>query len=73
MKNKKLLQHITEQFFNQPHYFSEIWLYLGNDQRKKVLGIVSEGKGIIPYELIVGMNSYFLTPENVFLGKSRIF
>ena len=34
----------------------------------------SEGKGIIPYEKIVDMNSMFLTPENgVFFEKSEFF
>ena len=52
------------QFFNQHHYFSDIWKYLGDAQKNKILDIISEGKGIIPYEKIVAMNSMILTPEN---------
>ena len=52
------------QFFNQHHYFSDIWKYLGDAQKNKILDIISEGKGIIPYEKIVDMNSMILTPEN---------
>ena len=34
----------------------------------------SEGKGIIPYEKIVDMNSMFLTPENnVFFEKTEFY
>ena len=39
------------QFFNQHHYFSDIWEYLGDAQKNKILDIISEGKGIIPYEM----------------------
>ena len=52
------------QFFNQHHYFSDIWKYLGDAQKNKILDIISEGKGIIPYEKIVDMNSMILTPDN---------
>ena len=39
------------KFFNQHHYFSDIWKYLGDAQKNKILDIISEGKGIIPYEM----------------------
>ena len=52
------------QCFNQHHYFSEIWKYLGDAQKIKILDITSEGKGIIPNEKIVDINSMFLTPGN---------
>ena len=57
-----------KQFFNKHSYFSEVWKYLGNSQKNKI----SEGKGIIPYEKIVDMNSMFLPLENdVFFEKSE--
>ena len=39
-----------------------MWYFLGNEQKRKVLDIIADGKGIIPYEKIIDMNS--LTPEN---------
>ena len=45
---KNSVKHLTIQFFNQHHYFSEIWKYLGDAQKNKILDIISEGKGIIP-------------------------
>ena len=45
---------------------------LGDPKKSKILEIIAEGKGIIPYEKIVDMNSIFLTPENdVFFEKSE--
>ena len=48
--------------------------YLGDSQKKKLLEIIAAGKGIIPYEKIVDMNSMLLTPDNdVFLEKSEFY
>ena len=61
-------------FFNQHSYFSEVWKYLGESQKNKILEIIAEGKGIIPYEKIVGMNSMFLSPENdVYFEKNEFY
>ena len=35
--------------------------------------IVLQGKGIIPYELIASMDSFFLTPEKDFWEKTKFF
>ena len=35
--------------------------------------IVSEGKGVISYELIINIDSFFQTPENDFLEKTEFF
>ena len=35
--------------------------------------IVLQGKGIIPYELITSMDSFFLTPEKDFWEKTKFF
>ena len=66
---KNSVKLLTIQF--QHHYFSGIWKYL---EKNKILDIISEGKGIIPYEKIVHMNSMFLTPENnVFFEKTEFY
>ena len=46
------------------NYFSDTWKYLGPTQKEKILNIIDDGKGIIPYEKIVDFNSFFLTPED---------
>ena len=35
--------------------------------------IVSERKGVIPYELIINMDSFFQTRENKFQEKTEFF
>ena len=34
---------------------------------------MAEGKGVIPYELIIGMESFILTPANDFWEKTEFF
>ena len=51
------IKHLTKQFVIQIKYLSDA-------QQNKILQIITEGKGIVPYEKIVDMNSMFLTSEN---------
>ena len=61
---KDFIKQLAIQFFRGHYYFSNIWRYLGESQKCKILDIIAEGKGIIPYEKIVDMISMFLVPEN---------
>ena len=67
------VKKLTEQYFNQHYYFSTVWPFLNSKKKEKILEIVSEGKGVTPYELIIGMESFFLTPENEFWEKKQNF
>ena len=46
---------------------------MNSKKKEKNLDIVSDGKRIIPYELIIHMESFLLTPKNEFLGKKEFF
>ena len=63
LEEKEKVEKLTEQFFNQHHYFSTIWLYLPLNTKQQILDMISSGKGIIPYELIVNMDSLLLKPD----------
>ena len=41
---KNSIKHLTKQFFNQHSNFSEVWKYLGDSQKNKILEIIAEGK-----------------------------
>ena len=64
LSEKENVENTTKQFFNEHQYFSTIWLYLPPNTQKKILDIVTSGKGIIPYELVVPMDSLLLTPDD---------
>ena len=59
VEEKLAMKEITTTFLNQHYYFSTVWPYLNSQKKnKKNLEIVSEGKGVIPYEMIIDMHSF---------------
>ena len=70
-EEKIAVKKLAEKFLNEHFYFSTVWPYLSF--KEKTLEIISEGKGIIPYEIIVDMKSFFIKPENKFWEKSEFF
>ena len=73
-EEKRTAEKVTKQFFNQHYYFSTVWPYLMLKLQEKVLDIVTSGKGIIPYELIVDMQFLLLTPDDEqFWNKTEFF
>ena len=73
-EEKRAAVKVTKQFFNQHYYFSTVWPYLMLKLQEKVLDIVTSGKGVIPYELIVDMKSLLLTPhDEQFWNKTEFF
>ena len=63
------VKKVTEKCLNEHYYFSIIWPYPSFKRKEKFLDIIAEGKGVIPYELIVDMQSFFIKPENDFLAN----
>ena len=50
-----------------------VWLLLPIHKKNKILEIISEGKGVIPYEVIVDMESFFIKSDKDFWEKSEFF
>ena len=72
-EEKAAVKKLAAQFFNQHHYFGNVWNLLNSEKKKRILEIVLERKGIIPYELIIGMDSFLLVPEKDFWKKTEFF
>ena len=68
---KLTVKKVAEQFIRQHDHFSEVWKYLGLQQKEKILDIIADVKGKIPYGKILDANRCMsLTPENsIFLRK----
>ena len=58
---------------NEHLYFSTVWPFLSFKNKEEILEIMSEGKGIISYEVIVDMELFFIKPENDFWEKIEFF
>ena len=72
--NEKIaVRNLTIQFLESHSHFSNIWKYLSDHQQEHILDIISGGKGIIPYEMIVNAESLQIMPENEFFSKSEFF
>ena len=72
-EEKIAVKKLAKKFLNEHFYFSTVLPYLSFKKKEKILEIISEGKGIVPYEIIVDMESFFIKPENEFWEKSEFF
>ena len=71
---KKRVKKLTIQILNAHDHFSGVWEDLTQGQKKIVLEIIVGGKGVIPYEKIVSINSVGITPEDgIFFSKDEFF
>ena len=59
-EEKLALKSISVKFLNCYYYFCTVWAYLSPHKKEKILTIIAEGKGVIPYEIIVNMESFLL-------------
>ena len=72
-QEKMNVKKLAEKFLTEHHYFSTVWLFLPIHKKNKNLEIIAKGKGVIPYEIIVDMESFFITPDKDFWEKSEFF
>ena len=75
LSNEEIMavKKVAEKFLNEHYYFSTVWPYLRFLKKGKKFEIISEGKGVMPYELIVDMESFSMKPENEFWEKTEFF
>ena len=59
---KKSITESVEFFVKQHYYFSNIWTALDQTDKERILDIISKGKGALPYEKIVDINSLEIIP-----------
>ena len=45
-------------------YFGLVWKILSKEKRNKVIEVIADGKGLIPFEKIMTTDSLDLKPEN---------
>ena len=73
LQEKSAVKNLAEKFLNEHHYFSTIWPYLSINKKKKILEIIVEEKGVIPYEIIVDVEYFFIKPDKDFWEKTEFF
>ena len=70
---KKSITESVEFFIKQHYYFSNIWTMLNQKDKERILDIISKGKGALPYEKIVDLNSLEIIPEKEFFEYTEFF
>ena len=70
---KKSIAESVEFFIKEHYYFSNIWTMLNQKDKERILDIISKGKGALPYEKIVDLNSLEITPEKEFFEYTEFF
>ena len=64
---------VMNSFLKNHYYFSTIWPFLPPLKQTEILNITCSGKGVIPYELVTSLNSFFLKPETDFWSKTEFY
>ena len=72
-QEKMNVKKLAENFLTKHHYFLTVWLFLPIHKMNKILEIIAEGKEVIPYEIIVDMESFFIKLDKDFWERSEFF
>ena len=67
---KNSRERVNNKFLNSALLFFYCLALFEFSKKEKILEIVSEGKGVIPYEMIIDMQSFFITLEKDFWEKT---
>ena len=67
------IENTVVKFLEKHSYFSKEWYKLNQATKNKIVNIISKGKGAIPYEKIIDINSLDIKPENDFFEYSEYF
>ena len=70
---KSKIKSSIQLFLSKHEYFSNIWANLIEKDQNKILDIVTEGKGALPYEKIVNINSLGIAPDESFFKHTEFY
>ena len=70
---KKNIKESVDFFLKKHSFFSNMWIALDRIEKEKILDIISKGKGALPYEKIVNINSLDIIPEKYFFEYTEFF
>ena len=71
LKEIEKAKTVMNSFLKSHYYFSTIWPFLPPTKQTEILNITCGGKGVIPYELVSTLNSFFIKPEGEFWSKTE--
>ena len=72
-KEKENIRKVIEQFVTAHIYFGRVWKTLEQKGKKNILDLIVEGKGVMPYEKMVTINSLCAGPEKEFYEHTEFY
>ena len=72
-KEKESIRKLIEQFLTDHIYFGKVWQILEKKNKETILNLIAEGKGVMPYEKIVTINSLCESPEKEFYEHTEFY
>ena len=73
IEKKNIIESVDSFLLKKHSYFSNIWIGLDQIEKEKILGIISKGKGALPHQKIVDINSLDIIPEKDFFEYTEFF
>ena len=70
---KQNIKIAAEEFIQKHIYFGQVWPTLEKKDREKILEMIVEGKGVMPYEKICTINSLLSKPEKDFYEHTEFY
>ena len=67
------IENTVTEYLKKHNYFSKVWCRLNQETKNKIVQIISKGKGAIPYEKFVDINSLMTESEKDFFDYTEFF
>ena len=72
-EEKQNIKAAAEEFIKKHIYFGKVWPILEKNDREKILEMIADGKGGMPYEKISTINSLLSKPEKDFYEHTEFY
>ena len=70
---KSNIKKLTQQFIETHSNFKFIWQALEKQDKDKILDLIAEGKGVMPYDKVVDINSILKSPDQKFFTHIEFY
>ena len=68
---KSNIKKNIQQFIENHNYFKQVWKTLKQEASDKILDLIAEGKGVMPYEKVLNAKSFLSKPDQDFYSHTE--
>ena len=70
---KATLKKKNQQFIENHNYFNQVWKTLKQEDRDKILDLIAEEKGFMPYEKVLNAKRLLSKPDQDFYSHTEFY